>query len=434
MGEWITKSMFELGTTYTGLSGKKKDDFGEGEPYVTYLNVFHNCKVRLDLLDFVRIKQTERQNKIQKGDALFTTSSETPEEVGMSSVVTDDIIQNVYLNSFCFGYRLKNPNEIKANFLAYLLRGHNFRKQMLIAAQGSTRHNLSKKNFYSSTVLFPVDVNEQEKISQILSTIDAAIAKTKAIIEKYKSIKEGLMQDLLVNGIDENGVIRSQKTHKYKDSPLGKIPVEWDVFSLLDITEKIADRDHTTPVYVKSGVPIISPKDFDEDENISFEKCSYISYEAHLINRKKTDIKPLDIIFTRIGAGLGKSCVVTETMPEFSILHSAALIRANNKVLPYFLMYAMKSFYFQKQIYNGIQSIGVPDLGIDKIAELSVKMPKDKKEQDRIQIILNSIAEKILSEKSTLDKLLNLKMGLMQDLLTHKVSVDPLLERSVENE
>ena len=215
---------------------------------------------------------------------------------------------------------------------------------------------------------------------------------------------------------------------------MGKIPVEWDVFSLLDITEKIADRDHTTPVYVKSGVPIISPKDFDEDENISFEKCSYISYEAHLINRKKTDIKPLDIIFTRIGAGLGKSCVVTETMPEFSILHSAALIRANNKVLPYFLMYAMKSFYFQKQIYNGIQSIGVPDLGIDKIAELSVKMPKDKKEQDRIQIILNSIAEKILSEKSTLDKLLNLKMGLMQDLLTHKVSVDPLLERSVENE
>lgn len=307
-------------------------------------------------------------------------------------------------------------------------------KNVLYYIAGGTRSKLTQKELSKIEIVYPEDIKEQRKIAQILTTLDEAISKTKAIIEKYKAIKEGLMQDLLANGIDENGVIRSPKTHKYKDSPLGKIPVEWDAFSLLDITEKIADRDHTTPVYVKSGVPIISPKDFDEDENISFEKCNYISYEAHLINRKKTDIKPLDIIFTRIGAGLGKSCVVTENMPEFSILHSAALIRANNKVLPYFLMYAMKSFYFQKQIYNGIQSIGVPDLGIDKIAALSVKMPKDKKEQDRIQMILNLIADKIMSEKNTLDKLIKLKMGLMQDLLTHKVSVYSLLERSAENE
>lgn len=430
MGEWITKSMFELGTTYTGLSGKKKDDFGEGEPYVTYLNVFHNCKVRLDLLDFVRIKQTERQNKIQKGDALFTTSSETPEEVGMSSVVTDDIIQNVYLNSFCFGYRLKNPNEIKANFLAYLLRGHNFRKEMLIAAQGSTRHNLSKKNFYSSTVLFPVDVNEQEKISQILSTIDAAIAKTKAIIEKYKSIKEGLMQNLLANGIDENGVMRSQKTHKYKDSPLGKIPVEWDAVPILRLgtvsggsTPKTNEASNWGETHVW-----ITPNDLS---NISgkyiFSSERKITDKG--LNQATRQLLPPNSFIISCRAPVGYCAVVKV---PFSHNQGCKSIVPNELIISEYLYYSLVGKKASlERVSSGTTFLELPKKELESFL---IAVPQEIKEQEAIISCLNSIDSKIEIELRNLSKYQAIKNGLMQDLLTHKVPVDPLVERSVENE
>jgi len=273
----------------------------------------------------------------------------------------------------------------------------------------------------------PKDTKEQEEIAKILTTVDTVIEKTKALIEKYKSIKTGLMQDLLNNGIDEHGNIRSSETHEYKDSPLGIIPTEWDVLTLGELTEKIADRDHTTPVYVQHGVFIVSPKDFDEDDNIDFSHCVEITYEAHLVNRKKTDIRPGDLIFTRIGAGLGKICYVTTNMPEFSILHSAAMVRTNNKISSKLLMYNMKSFYLQKQISYGVQSIGVPDLGMEKIYSLLVKYPHNPNEQLQIQQALDSVFDKIKKEQVNLKKLLNIKQGLMQDLLTHTVPVDDLL-------
>ena len=70
---------------------------------------------------------------------------------------------------------------------------------------------------------------EQTKIAEILSTVDQAIEQTEALIAKQQRIKTGLMQDLLTRGIDENGNLRSEDTHEFKDSPLGRIPVEWEL-------------------------------------------------------------------------------------------------------------------------------------------------------------------------------------------------------------
>jgi type I restriction enzyme S subunit len=99
---------------------------------------------------------------------------------------------------------------------------------------------------------------EQRKIAEILETIDNAIEKTDKIIEKYKRIKQGLMQDLLTKGIDENGNIRDEKTHKFKDSPLGRIPEEWEVVRLGDISNKIIDGTHFTPQYSENGIPFFT--------------------------------------------------------------------------------------------------------------------------------------------------------------------------------
>lgn len=101
--DWEERKLRDVGDTFTGLTGKTKEDFGHGSAkFVTYVNVFQNPIATLDQLDAVEID--EKQNQVQKGDVFFTTSSETPEEVGMSSVWTYDT-KNVYLNSFTFGYR-----------------------------------------------------------------------------------------------------------------------------------------------------------------------------------------------------------------------------------------------------------------------------------------------------------------------------------------
>ena len=101
------KSLGELGEFYTGLSGKGKDDFKDGNAkFITYMNVYSNPGLKVDVEDRVKIAAGERQNTIEKGDVLFTGSSETPDECGMSSVLLDDPKEPLYLNSFCFGFRL----------------------------------------------------------------------------------------------------------------------------------------------------------------------------------------------------------------------------------------------------------------------------------------------------------------------------------------
>lgn len=99
------KKLEEIGSFYSGLSGKSKDDFKDGNAkFITYMNVYTNPSTNLNITERVKIGPAEKQNKIEKGDVLFTGSSETPDECGMSSVVTEDIKSDYYLNSFCFGY------------------------------------------------------------------------------------------------------------------------------------------------------------------------------------------------------------------------------------------------------------------------------------------------------------------------------------------
>ena len=108
MGSFVFKTLEEVGTFYNGVTGKSKEDFVDGNAkFITYMNIFKNPSLRTDVEDTIRITEGECQNKIQYGDILFTTSSETPDECGMSSVLEVHTNESLYLNSFCFGIRLQ---------------------------------------------------------------------------------------------------------------------------------------------------------------------------------------------------------------------------------------------------------------------------------------------------------------------------------------
>ena len=199
--KWVEKTIGDIGFTYNGITGKGKKDFGHGSSkYITFLNILNNPSINTNEFEPVDIDPlTEQQNEVKKGDLFFNTSSETPEDVGTCSTLLSHV-ENVYLNSFCFGYRLTD-NEISGLFLSYYFRSSTGRAKMASLAQGATRYNLSKDNFNKIVVFIPKTKKEQSAIAKVLASMDREISALEAERDKYISIKQGMMQKLLTGQI-----------------------------------------------------------------------------------------------------------------------------------------------------------------------------------------------------------------------------------------
>lgn len=195
-GEWDVKTMRQLGNVYGGLSGKSKADFGSGNArYIPFMNIMQGPVIDTTFLDSVRVGSTEAQNKALKGDLFFNGSSETPEEVGMCSMLREDIT-DLYLNSFSFGFRLNKELKADGTFLSYWFRSPAGRKAIYSSAQGATRYNLAKSNFLRLEVPYPKP-EEQTAIATVLSDMDAELAALEARRAKTALLKQGMMQELL---------------------------------------------------------------------------------------------------------------------------------------------------------------------------------------------------------------------------------------------
>ena len=190
---WEQRKLGNMGKTYTGLSGKTKDDFGHGDAeFVTYMNVFSNPVSNSNQTENVEID--ERQNEVKYGDIFFTTSSEIPEEVGMSSVWLGNKA-NVYLNSFCFGYR---PTEkLDPYYMAYMLRSAEIRRKFQFLAQGISRYNISKAKVMDLSVYIP-KLEEQAAIGHFFINLDNLITLHQRELEKLKQLKQAMLQKMFV--------------------------------------------------------------------------------------------------------------------------------------------------------------------------------------------------------------------------------------------
>ncbi len=198
---WRDIKISKLGKNYSGITGKNKDDFGSGKPFISYMNIYSNSKLDTDFKSFVDIKNGEKQNAAKYGDLFFTTSSETPHEVGISSVLLDKNVGELYLNSFCFGFRLNNFKILIPEFSQFYFRGQYFRKQMTRIAQGASRFNLSKKYFLETKINIPKDIKEQKAIADILVTADWEIEKLEEKLRIIKDQKKYLLNNLITGAI-----------------------------------------------------------------------------------------------------------------------------------------------------------------------------------------------------------------------------------------
>jgi type I restriction enzyme S subunit len=199
-GEWKPKSLGELGSTFGGLTGKTKSDFGHGtSSYITFMNIMSNVVIDCKTFEMVDIKPTETQNRVKKGDLFFNGSSETPEEVGMCAVLLEDV-QGVFLNSFCFGFRFREDAKVNGLYFAYFFRSREGRELLKSLAQGATRYNLSKTALLRLNFPIP-DEKEQTAIAEILNDMDAEITALEEKLSTVREVKAGMMSELLTGRI-----------------------------------------------------------------------------------------------------------------------------------------------------------------------------------------------------------------------------------------
>ena len=286
--------------------------------------------------------------------------------------------------------------------------------------QGSGLKHLKKKDLKSFEIAVPSSKDEQKRISDTLFELDEAIAQTDALIAKYESIKKGLMADLLTNGIDTAGNIRSGATHKYKDSPIGRIPVEWECVEMSSLMTAIdAQPDHRTPPDVEDGVPYAGISDVDEHGHLLAEKCRRVGNNVLEKQKGIFTVEDGDIIFGKIGT-IGQPKRLPVLKDGYAVSANVIVIKPKDNAL--FLYYSLKSDYVEKEVDLSIHSTSQPAFGMGKIRELLIKRPL-RDEQGIIADIIKGIDDVVLEYTMESRKLSSISKGLLNDLITGKVRV-----------
>jgi len=194
--DWKWTTISEIGEFLGGLSGKTKDDFGHGsDRFITYMNVYKNAFATADGIMPVSIGSDERQNRIQYGDILFTQSSETVEEVGLSSVWLHN--SKPYLNSFCMALRPNSLKQLNPKYLGYVMRSKSVRNQIMKEGQGISRINLSGNRILNVGFWCP-SLDEQNKIVEVMESLDSICFLSDEKLTRLKDMKSSFIQQLFI--------------------------------------------------------------------------------------------------------------------------------------------------------------------------------------------------------------------------------------------
>jgi type I restriction enzyme S subunit len=333
-----------------------------------------------------------------------------PARINVGSIALNDSYEYAIVSPMYCVFRTKEC--LLPKYLSYWIQLPNFKYMVINNTAGSVRESLNFSRLI--TFDFPLPpLPEQRKIAQILETVDNAIEKTEKIIEKYKRIKQGLMQDLLTKGIDEKGNIRSEKTHKFKDSPVGRIPEEWEVVRLGEIVE----------IYDNKRIPL------SEEERANrkgiYPYCGANGIIDHIDNYI---FEGEYLLLAEDGGFFGRFENSAYLMSgKFWVNNHAHVLKAREGV-------SVNGFILAWLIFDDLSRYisGTTRQKLNQSVMKNILIPLPPlSEQKRIAEILSQIDQVIEKEEKYKQKLERLKKGLMEDLLTGKVRVNKLLEGEV---
>jgi len=321
---------------------------------------------------------------------------------------------------------LTAKDDASSRFLLYSILSEEVSRQIDGLVIGSNYPAINSSAVRSLKILAPPKP-EQTKIAEILSTLDRALAQTEALIAKQQRLKTGLMQDLLTHGIDEHGNLRSEQTHEFKDSPLGRIPVEWEVSRLESVSDFVTSGSRGWAQYYSTEGAL-----FVRIGNLTRHHINMRFDDVVRVNPRKssegnrTAVMTGDLLVS-ITADLGIIGVIPEGFEEAYVNQHIALVRfQKTEVDPRFIGWFLGSRSGQSQFEKLNESGAKAGLNLPTIKNLLV--PKMRmEEQTRIAAIIDASTQKSTEFQQRLSKLCSLKTALMQDLLTGRKRVTDLL-------
>ncbi len=426
---WKKVKLGEVCKVKGGYAFKSTDFIDYGIPLIKITNINGN-KVLIENADtYIESSKINlfKEFIVQEGDILIALSGATVGKIG--KVFTNVIgLLNQRVGTFLPDYL-----ELSKDFLFYLLNQNNFLMYILNNSPSSAQPNISPQFIGDFEVILP-PLLEQEKIAEILETVDNAIEKTDKFIEKYKRMKQGLMQELLTKGIDSNWQIRSEKTHKFKDSPLGRIPADWEVKNISEVIENLLngtwgdEKDISDNCY-----PIIRSTEIDRYGRINLESADVRKVDKKLLDRFA--LKNFDILIVASSGSqdlIGRVALFKTNLDNNKFLFSNFMlrVRTTGTLKPIFLYYFLNSDRYKNFIQTFQETTtGLRNFPKKDFLKLTVSLPP-LLEQERIASALSQVDAVIEKETAYRDKLSRIKQGLMEDLLTGKVRVTALLKNN----
>lgn len=304
--------------------------------------------------------------------------------------------------------------EAEENYFYYSLK---LQEQTLKSkTAGSGIPHVDKESLFNLEVYLP-EKSHQSTIATILSTIDQAIEKTEQLITKYERIKTGLMQDLLTRGIDEQGNIRSEETHEFKDSPLGRIPREWEFGIFGEIANLVTSKYLPSS---KEVLPCINLENLLEGQGM-LDGFSSSSENTSIKNQFRKN----DVLFGKLRPYLRKFWHA-----DFNGVCTTEILvfRENENSIGKFIFFVVQSDRFINHSIGLSFGTKMPRTDWKTISSFQTPIIP-KSEQIRIVEVITQNYELVAQEREALRKLVRIKTSLMQDLLTGNVRVDALMNQ-----
>jgi type I restriction enzyme S subunit len=402
---WEETTLEKLSDIRRGASPRPINDpkwfSEEGPGWVRISDITKEKKYLRSTTQNLSAEGVKKSVAVKPGDLIMSICATigVPRLVDMNACIHDGFVLFENLSS-----------RVDSEYLFYFL--HTAMSRYLSMGQPGTQINLNTSIVKDTPIDLP-PLLEQKKIAAILNSVDEAIAKTEAVIDQTRRVKQGLLQELLTRGIGHT---------KFKQTEIGKIPEDWTLEVLNDLSIKITDGTHHSPKTTESGYLYITSKNVRPFE-LLIDSPLYISEKDHREIYSRCDVKLGDVLLTKDGANTG-NCTINPLNEEFSLLSSVGLIRTDpQKLSNQFLCQFLNSEIGRQQSIGSMDGQAIKRITIKKIKAFRIATPPIE-EQHEISKILISQDDAINSEKRISSQLQILKKGLMKDLLTGQVRVN----------
>lgn len=405
MSELKKYKLGDLGFFFGGVTSIKKEDYGHGTPFLPYKNVYKNSKVNVNELELMNVRplDLERRNAVY-GDIFFTASSETPDEVAMSSVLLDEV-ENLTFNGFCKRFRLNDFNTLLPEYARYLFRDISFRREVYQLATGDIRFNISQESLANIEIEIP-DLPTQRQIAQILSSLDDKIELNLQMNQTLEAMAQAIFKEWFVNfnfpGFDGELV--------------DGLPKGWRRVQLTDLLNTIS----VTHKFPKGEAIFLNTSDILDGK---FLHRNFSSKESLPGQAKKT-IQKGDILFTEIRPANRRYAFVDFDADDYVVSTKLMVLRSKGLIDNLVIYYFMKSDEVLHQLQSLAESRSgtFPQITYDELAKVIMPLP-DLNTQMCYTDFLWSVFDKVRENEKQIEYLTQTRDTLLPKLMSGQLEV-----------